>query len=322
VAVVAGIDEAGLGPVLGPLVVSATAFHVPDDRADESMWDLLAGAVSRRRSRRHTKIAIGDSKKLYNRKRANALEHLERAALAAVATRKNLPTSLGKLLAIIAPGAGEKAEAYPWYAGLDVPLPDSISATDASLAGNSLSAALDAAGAKLATMRCEPLFTGEFNRLIEATNNKSVVAYDVTCRLVMHLWTKYGTAGLRVHVDRQGGRTRYLPSLQRIFHGGRFKVLDESDTRSAYRVSGTTRAMEISFSTGAEDLHLPVALASMVSKYVRELCMGMLNGFWGQYVEGLVPTAGYYVDGRRFYQEIAPAVQQLGVDPTLLYRSR
>jgi len=322
VAVVAGIDEAGLGPVLGPLVVSTTAFYVPDDRADEPMWDLLAAAVSRRRSRRHTKIAIADSKKLYSRKRANALEHLERAALAAVATRKKLPASLGKLLAITAPGAGGKAEEYPWYAGLDVPLPDSISETDAALAGNSFSAALDGAGAKLATMRCEPIFTGEFNRLVAATNNKSVVAFDVTARLVMHLWTKYGTSGLRIHVDRQGGRTRYLPALQRIFHGGQFKILDESDTRSAYRVSGTTRAMEISFTTGAEDRHLPVALASMVSKYIRELCMGMLNAFWAQHVDGLVPTAGYYVDGRRFYQEIEPVVRQLGVDPRLLYRSR
>jgi len=322
VAVVAGIDEAGLGPVLGPLVVSATAFHVPDDRAGESMWDMLAAAVSRRRSRRHTKITIADSKRLYNRKRANALEHLERAVLAAVATRKTLPTSLGKLLAIVAPGTTGKAEQYPWYAGLDVPLPDSISSTDAALAGNSLSAALDAAGAKLATMRCEPVFAGEFNRLVEATNNKSVVAFDVTARLVMHLWTKYGTAGLRIYVDRQGGRTRYLPALQRIFHGCRFKILDESDTRSAYQVSGTTRAMEISFTTGAEDRHLPVALASMVSKYVRELCMMLLNAFWARHVDELIATAGYYVDGRRFYQDIAPAVRQLGVDPRLLYRSR
>ena len=71
-----------------------------------------------------------------------------------------------------------------------------------------------------------------------------------------------------------------------------------------------------------KELHLPVALASMVCKYVRELMMGLLNAFWQERVEGLAATAGYYTDGRRFFGEIGQAMAELGVDEGLMYRSR
>ena len=82
------------------------------------------------------------------------------------------------------------------------------------------------------------------------------------------------------------------------------------------------RCAEIRFAVRAEKAHLPVALASMISKYVRELLMVLFNRYWAQRVPGVAPTAGYYVDGRRFYDQILPAVRQLGVDERMLYRTR
>ena len=44
--IIAGIDEAGYGPLLGPMVITITAFDVPDEKAKCSLWDLLNYAVS------------------------------------------------------------------------------------------------------------------------------------------------------------------------------------------------------------------------------------------------------------------------------------
>ena len=60
----------------------------------------------------------------------------------------------------------------------------------------------------------------------------------------------------------------------------------------------------------------------MLSKYLRELMMLMLNRFWAARVPDLAATAGYYTDGRRFFGEIQEATGQLGIDKDLLYRCR
>jgi SAM-dependent methyltransferase len=62
----------------------------------------------------------------------------------------------------------------------------------------------------------------------------------------------------------------------------------------------------LSFEVEAEDRHLPVALASMGAKFVRELFMRRLNAFFAERKPGLAPTAGYVEDGRRFLAEVKP----------------
>ena len=60
----------------------------------------------------------------------------------------------------------------------------------------------------------------------------------------------------------------------------------------------------------------------MVSKYVRELLMGEFNHFWREQVPGLKPTAGYPGDSRRFYADIRPAAERLGLKKKLIWRRR
>ena len=325
-AVIAGIDEAGYGPLLGPLVVTAAALEVPDDALDADLWRVLPGAVSRKPSKRPGRVAIGDSKKLYHRKRPKALEHLERGVLAMLATRGVRVGSLRDLLRVLAPGAIEPLAGYPWYAGADPPLPRCVTATDVALAGNALAAGMARARVRLGTMRSEVVFAGEFNRTVGATRNKSTTLFDVTGRLLARLWgglwRQRSPGRVRIYADRHGGRIRYLAPLQRLFAGCEFQVLEEGEARSRYRIADARRELELCFGTDFDRHHLPVALASMACKYLRELFMELLNDFWARHVAELAPTAGYYTDGRRFLREIAPAARRLDLAPDLLRRCR
>lgn len=321
-AVVAGIDEAGLGPVLGPLVVSATAFSLPDELAGASLWQVLAAAVARRPGKRHTRIAIADSKDLYSGLRGSrGLGLLERGVLAMLVARGLLPQSLAGLLEVVCPPAVSEASAYPWYRQLHLPLPREQSVAELVLSANALDAAMQKAGVKLLTIRSETVFEREFNRLTQAAN-KSQMLFDVTCRLLMHLWQMAEGERIVVHVDHQGGRVRYLEALARVFEGCSFKVLEEEQARSSYRLTAPGRQAEIHFAVGCENRQLPVALASMASKYLRELFMQIYNSYWSGHVPDLAPTAGYYADGRRFYQAIQPTAKKMGIDEQMLYRLR
>lgn len=321
--IVAGIDEAGFGPVLGPLVVTATAFSLPAEQAENSLWKVLAGTVTRKASRRTGTLAIGDSKKLYSGLRgAVGLENLERGVLAMLRSAGQSPACLRELLAAISPAALEHKAQYVWYGEDRLVLPTCVSPVDLSLISNALAVAMARTGVKLEMMRSETVFEGEFNRIIEATRNKSTLLVDITCRQLMRLWEKFACGGVRIFVDHQGGRVYYLPTLQRVFEGCQFKVIEERDDYSAYRVTGGDRWAEIHFQVQCEQAQLPVALASMASKYLRELFMAVFNRYWIEHMPGVAPTAGYHVDGTRFYQEILPAVQRLGVAEHMIFRSR
>ena len=54
-----GIDEAGYGPNLGPLVMTAVACRTPEKHADGCLWRVLRQAVRRQRdvTRRHAPSA-------------------------------------------------------------------------------------------------------------------------------------------------------------------------------------------------------------------------------------------------------------------------
>ncbi len=322
-AVIAGIDEAGFGPVLGPLVVSAAAFEVPRQCADECLWRLLSSAVSKSVSKRRRRVAFADSKRLYHGRRDSAgLEHIERGVLGMLRAAGEQAGSLRELLGALAPGAAGHAESYPWYAGADLPLPTTISPTDLTLSANSLKAAMSDARIRPLMLQGEPVFVAEYNRLVSQVRNKSSLLFDITCRLLDKLWRLDVDGPVHVWVDRQGGRMRYLPMLQRVFAQADYKIVEESETRSTYRLTAQGRNWRISFVQSAESGQFAVALASMMSKYLRELFMKLLNGYWLRHLPELTPTAGYYRDGVRFYRQIRPHLAELGFEAAQLYRSR
>ena len=82
-----GIDEAGYGPLLGPLVVSAVGLEVPEGLLRADLWEVLAKAVSAQKRGLAGRILIADSKKAYNRKKG--IDPLRRSVLAGVHAWQN-----------------------------------------------------------------------------------------------------------------------------------------------------------------------------------------------------------------------------------------
>ena len=90
-------------------------------------------------------------------------------------------------------------------------------------------------------------------------------------------------------------------------------AVEEGAQRSVYEVRGLTHSLRMTFAPGADSADLCVALASMISKYLRELLMAEFNAFWRRHMPELVPTAGYPVDAGRFFADIRPIRERLGV---------
>ena len=111
-AVVAGIDEAGYGPLLGPLVLTATVFSIPKSMIGQDLWNALSDSVSRRKAKRSGKIAVADSKKLYSR--SEGLAALERTALSFMHLLDRPTAELRQLLKSLRSDCAGQMKEYPW----------------------------------------------------------------------------------------------------------------------------------------------------------------------------------------------------------------
>jgi hypothetical protein len=110
--------------------------------------------------------------------------------------------------------------------------------------------------------------------------------------------------------------------LQERLSAGMVFAVQESAGRSVYRVLGLDREVRLTFEPRADAGHFCVALASMLSKYVRELLMREFNAFWLQHVPGLEPTAGYPGDSWRFFKAIRGVAKKLGIAKEALWRRK
>ncbi|MBM4075861.1 MAG: hypothetical protein FJ267_09480, partial [Planctomycetes bacterium] len=107
-ALVIGIDEAGLGPNLGPFVVATSVWNVPGNPSDVDLWSLFSEVVTNTNSRDDSRIHIADSKKVFRPgKGIKSLERGVHSALALadipVASFRSLCTELAKPLRVSPP---------------------------------------------------------------------------------------------------------------------------------------------------------------------------------------------------------------------------
>jgi len=122
-------------------------------------------------------------------------------------------------------------------------------------------------------------------------------------------------------IDRHGGRIRYRQDLQLAWPEAKIQILAENDEMSRYRLDIDGRKVTMTFASKSDEKHMPVALASMVAKFTRELHMMRFNRYFASLVPDIKPTAGYVQDGRRFLKEIEPILAQNGLNRDVLVRN-
>jgi ribonuclease HII len=314
-----GIDEAGYGPNLGPFVMSAVACQVPDDRADSCLWRLLNGAVRRSGDgkRKDPRLLVDDSKVVYSS--AKGLAGLERGLFGLLGVA--VP-SLNELLLQLCPGDQAELAAEAWYTG-QTALPAEADPDDLEQLREQLGKACETTGVRRWLVWSTVICPARFNHLVDLAGSKGfVLAHAFSHLLHRGFSATAGAESLRVLVDKQGGRNSYSGQIQHALERGMVAAVEESMEKSAYEVLGLEREVKLTFQPRADQEHFCVALASMVSKYLRELCMGEFNRFWQGHVPGLKATAGYPGDAPRFLEAIRPAAASLRIPEGAIWRQK
>jgi ribonuclease HII len=321
VAWIIGIDEAGYGPNLGPFVMTAVACRVPDDHAESDLWDLLHPAVRRGDTRDDGRLLIADSKVVHTGPRG--LAALERGVLAALRPFScRPPRALADLIDHTAMDDHAELRAEAWYRGVEA-VPARVSAADLEGETERLETACAAAGITGWRMQSVVVCPPRFNALTDAAGTKGAVLSHALGRLLRDSHDALpADEAFSVVVDKHGGRNSYAAFIQVALAEGAVVAHQESMAKSAYEVLGLGRHFRLTFQPRAEGACLCVALASMASKYLRELLMQEFNRFWQQHVPGLKATAGYPTDAVRFWEAIQPAARRLGIAASAIWRRK
>lgn len=316
-----GIDEAGYGPLLGPLCVATSVFHMEEATEPQDLWELLSSAVCRSPKDSKGRVAIDDSKRLKGSNQLTTrhpLTWLERGVLAALSSMDGgeLPGSDSILLERL--GAKPPSEC-PWWAG-EAALPLANDAGLLGIAASRLARTQRERALRLHRLRCMAIDAPELNRRMGPGASKAAVNSWAAMTLLDQALRDAPNSTVHAFLDRHGGRIHYREELSFCFPDAAIRVLEESEATSRYELRWGARTAHVAWQVGGETHHLPVALASMTAKLVRELWMARLNRHVARVLPEVKPTAGYVEDGRRWLAEVEPHLGRLGVSREQLVR--
>lgn len=272
-----GVDENGLGPRLGPMIVTGALLSV------EASW---ARFVEASRA-----IGVGDSKGLCAH---GAMRDVEATVLALLDVHLGLrPATFGELFAALCldddptvRALCPDGEAPRMCFGAEVPLPAFGGVpTTAHREG---AASLRDAGATIRAVR----FASVCNARLHAEQDRGRSRFDVDlARMVDLVRALREAAGAPVEAvcGKVGGRKRYADALGAL--SALLATEEENAGRSAYRVPGVGR---VTFLQDADATDPAVGFASLVGKYVRELSMLRIHLDLRAHVADLSPASGYH----------------------------
>ncbi len=323
-----GIDEAGYGPNLGPLVIGGTLWRVPEPPND--LYDLLESVFCRpctgKAANEPKRLVIGDSKRLF--RGGSGLHLLELPVAASLEIRDQWPVGAAELLQSVAGISHDHLRGQRGYEWDSIELPQAIDNRLISQWAVTIRNAMAGRNVEFCRLAATVVFPGPWNQGLKQLGNKAGLLGGLSCRLAARLMAVIeeldpaNQHAVYVFCDKQGGRNHYAAMLQEELATSFVSVVSESREQSTYRwTRGGGGPVETSF-TARGEAQMPVALASMLAKYLRELSMIAWNRFWQKEVPDLRPTAGYPLDARRFHREIACVQKALAIETNSIWRTR
>jgi len=283
----AGIDEAGYGPTLGPLVV-ATAWAEAHDHAALTEGFRASG--------------VKDSKALH---KPGDLAPLESVALAGIVWATGIvPATAADVFALLGETPADRDQ--PWMQGAE---------TTALPVAAAHVPRWELPGIAPGGLSGRIIHPAAYNRFLRTGANKAELELEAVGGLLLAPTPAPIRATI---VDRLGGRKFYRDFLCTVHPQALVLVEDEARLASRYRICQDIGEHTVAFMVGGESASPLTALASCVAKYTRELHQRLFNQWWCARVQGLKATAGYPEDARRWLQVVG--AERIGAIAEVLVR--
>jgi ribonuclease HII len=266
-----GIDENGLGPRLGPLIVTAIVAETEG----------LGHERAEKRARGAMRQRLGDSKKLVT----HGDTALGEAWARAIARRMGVsaptdPEALVHAISLDPPDA------------LRAPCPSAHADQCWSAEGEAFAAEaslVETVSRDLDRLAAQGIHVLRVVSVVTCARRLNEAVLHVMERLALDARSR-SSSDLVATCGKVGGFDKYAPAFGPL--GGRLHaIVEEGRKRSEYAIPGLGR---IAFVRDADDSHMLVGMASLVGKWVRDLLMARVVRYHRRNHPDLPDASGYH----------------------------
>lgn len=246
---VLGIDENGLGPVMGPLVVTGTLLR----QSGEGWFE-----------------DISDSKSFFPARSADNFSKMEETVISIFHLwKKEFPSSPVQILHEFCgkqdclSGAGicleSVSESFTWAS------PEKAKRRCGAFSDWAVKNSVS-----IESIRSSCVCTRRINDFVGKGDTKLLLDFLTYCGIVRDVPDK---KGLEVHAGKIGGLKFYARYLRYGLPDFRVEVIEEKEELSSYTMKEGSTGFHIGFIMDVEKKSFPAALSSISGKYVREVIM-------------------------------------------------